>query len=127
MRLLIDECLSRGVAEELTSAGHDAVHIVDLGLAGSSDIEVAEVARRDNRVLVSADTDFGELILKSGESLPSLILIRRRDHAPRGQAEVIAAVIDRIGPELATGAIAVVDESRIRLREIRPVELGPTD
>lgn len=44
----------------LADAGHDAVHVTALGLAGHIDDEVLAAARRERRVLVSADTDFGE-------------------------------------------------------------------
>ena len=60
MRFLVDECLSPALAANLHEAGHDAVHIVDLGERGAPDTVVMQVARLQRRVLLSADTDFGE-------------------------------------------------------------------
>jgi predicted nuclease of predicted toxin-antitoxin system len=37
MRFLVDECLSIRVAALLTAAGHDAIHVVNAGLAGQPD------------------------------------------------------------------------------------------
>jgi predicted nuclease of predicted toxin-antitoxin system len=77
VKFLVDECLTRDVAERLTAAGHDAVHVGDLGLLGATDLEVMASAVESRRVVISADTDFGELLAKGGRRLPSVILLRR--------------------------------------------------
>ena len=58
MKFLVDECPSPTLAAALQEAGHDAVHIVDLGERGAADTVVMQVARLQQRVLLSADTDF---------------------------------------------------------------------
>jgi predicted nuclease of predicted toxin-antitoxin system len=40
MRFLIDNALSPMVAEGLSQAGHDAVHVRDLGLQAAPDAEI---------------------------------------------------------------------------------------
>lgn len=62
MRFLVDQCLSPDFAVVLAEAGHDVVHIRDLGMQRAGDPDVLGLARRDDRVLVSADTDFGTLM-----------------------------------------------------------------
>lgn len=62
MKFLLDECLRRLVAELLNEAGHDAVHVGDVGLLEKPDVEVMALAAVQARVVVSADTDFGELL-----------------------------------------------------------------
>jgi predicted nuclease of predicted toxin-antitoxin system len=61
MRLLIDNALSPIVAEGLRRSGHDAIHVRDLGLAAADDVTIFERADHEERVLVSADTDFGTM------------------------------------------------------------------
>jgi predicted nuclease of predicted toxin-antitoxin system len=58
------------------------IHVVDSGLAGGVDDDVLESARTDGRVLVSSDTDFGELLARAGAALPSLILFGRATGHP---------------------------------------------
>lgn len=61
-RFLIDNNLSPFLADRLKAAGHDVVHVRDVGLQASTDSVVLERARIENRVLVSADTPFGSLL-----------------------------------------------------------------
>jgi predicted nuclease of predicted toxin-antitoxin system len=72
VRFLIDESLSTTVARLLSDAGHDAVHVGDLGLLGAADGTVMRAASAADRVLVSADTDFGELLALGSHPGPSV-------------------------------------------------------
>ena len=62
MKFLIDESLSARVAQLLTTEGHNAVHVADRSLLGAPDTHVMASARTEDRVVVSVDTDFGELL-----------------------------------------------------------------
>ena len=77
MKFLIDNNLSPLLAEGLKAAGHDAVHLRDLGRQAAPDPAVLQRAQVDERVLVSADTDFGGLLSRSRATGPSVLLIRR--------------------------------------------------
>ena len=90
VKFLVDECLTPDVAGFLVAAGHDAVHVRDLDLLGGSDLAVMAAAIEANRVVISADTDFGELLAKGGRSLPSVILLRRRHDSVRQSCDVRA-------------------------------------
>lgn len=77
MRLLIDNALSPKIAQLLGEAGHDAVHVRDLGLASAPDAEVFARAAADDRTIVSADTDFGTILALREARKPSVMLWRR--------------------------------------------------
>jgi len=117
MRLLIDENLSPRVARLLVEAGHDAAHVVEVGLGNTDDPLILTAAADAARTIVTADTDFGALLAARGTSSPSVVMLRSSDHlTPDEQARLVAAVLTRVGDELGDGAIASVTPERIRLR-----------
>jgi predicted nuclease of predicted toxin-antitoxin system len=57
MKFLVDNALSPALAVLLKEAGHDALHVRDVGLAKAEDKAIFDLAAADARVVVSADTD----------------------------------------------------------------------
>jgi predicted nuclease of predicted toxin-antitoxin system len=119
VKFLIDNNLSPLLAEGLKAAGHDAVHLRDLGMQAAPDPAVLQRAQVDERVLVSADTDFGGLLSRSRATGPSVLLIRRlAGRRAAEQSAIILANLDQIAEDLTAGAVVVIGDDRIRIRRL---------
>jgi predicted nuclease of predicted toxin-antitoxin system len=117
MKFLIDNAISPAVAVGLNQAGHDAVHVQTYGLSAATDDVVLARAAQEERVLVSADTDFGTLLALKRDSKPSFILFRKDAvHKPNDQLTLLLDNLLTITSELEQGAVVVIEASRIRVR-----------
>ena len=68
-------------------------------------------------MVVSADTDFGELLAVSNAAKPSVLLLRRQQGRRAAQlAALLLANLGDVADDLAEGSIVVLDERRIRVR-----------
>ena len=119
MRFLIDNALSPALAERLKGAGHDAAHVRDYGMQAAADEEIFVRAQQEQRVVVSADTDFGTLLATRQERSPSVVLFRHgTQRRPEQQAEILLANYEGIEADLASGSVVVIEPSRLRVRSL---------
>jgi predicted nuclease of predicted toxin-antitoxin system len=113
VRFLVDNALSPQLGSSLREAGHDAVHVRDRGLASADDEAVLELADRELRVLISADTDFGTLLSTRRTPRPSLILFRHgAERRPLAQARLLLVNLD------ALRALVTIEPARLRVRTL---------
>lgn len=91
---------------------------------GASDVAVLERARREDRLLVTFDRDFGELIFVGGGSgFPGVVFLRFTPQPPVEPAELLAELA--VSPESTfAGFFTVVDRDHIRQR---PLPVPPPD
>ncbi len=119
MKFLLDQNVSPAVVGLLVGADHLAEHVRDLGMSEAPDEEVLAAARSAGAVLISSDTDFGELLARSNAAEPSVILLRRQEG--RRASEIGALIIANLGAvedDLRAGAFVVLDDDRVRIRAL---------
>lgn len=120
MKFLVDSAVSPEVAEGLRQRGHDAIHTVDCGLASANDERILERAAIEGRIVVTGDTDFGELLSQSAATQPSIILFRRTSGKPSEENLLLAKALGKpeVREVLEAGGIIVVDPRRVRIRKL---------
>ena len=95
MRFLADMGVARRVVEWLRDQGHDARHLREEELQRLPDGQIFRKAVVENRVILTLDLDFGEIVAFSGQQNVSVVLFRLQNtRAPH----VIAGVKSRSNP-----------------------------
>ena len=117
MRFKLDENLPVEVADMFREAGHDALTVLDQDLMGARDSDIAAVCMREDRILVTFDTDFADIRTYPPDAYPGLVVLRL-DSQARDHVLVIGARLLKVlsGTDLS-GQLWIVEESRIRVRQ----------
>ena len=109
---------SPSIALGLGEEGYDAIHVRDVGMATAPDTEIFKLAAKQDRILISADTDFGALLAFRESPKPSFILFRQSDKNPTSQLNFLLAKLPGLEKDLSTGCIVVFEDQRIRIRSL---------
>jgi predicted nuclease of predicted toxin-antitoxin system len=114
VRFLLDVCASsRSLTQFLKDLGHDSLSVVAID-AKADDAQVLQIALNEDRVLVTEDKDFGELIFVRG--LPHGTIIRFCEMTVDEQVNAMQELLDSHLAALQSNAIVTVRRGRIRIR-----------
>ena len=118
MKFLADMGISITTVHALRGTGHDVVHLRELGLHTLPDDEILHKAILEQRVVLTCDLDFGELLAAGGGTVPSVVLFRTRNQTPAAVTPRLFQVLDACRAALEAGAIIIVEEGGFRLRRL---------
>lgn len=127
MKLLVDMNLSPRWVAWLTEQGHVAQHWSAIGAPNAADAKIMDHALGTGAVVLTNDLDFGALLASSGNSGPSVILIRAGILAPERLGPRVLECLTRFQVDIESGAIVVLDDRRhkVRLLPIGQTLIGP--
>ena len=117
LRFLTDEDIPRSTARVLRDAGFDAVDVRDVGLRGKSNALVYAYAQQEQRLLITCDLGFSNILKFPPAQSTGLLVVRIPDSEPieHFNHEILQA-ITKIGENLRQH-LAIVEIGRTRLHE----------
>jgi len=118
MRFLVDMPVSPLTAAWLNGRGHDAIHASAIGLGRAPDRVLLDQAASESRVVVTADTDFPQLLALSRVESPGVILLRGGDYTQGETERLLERVLEAVPEGTLSRSICVVDRERIRCRPL---------
>jgi predicted nuclease of predicted toxin-antitoxin system len=102
MKFIIDAQLPRRIAYTLRSAGHDALHTLDLPRQNTTpDAEILTIAEQDQRIVVTKDADFVETFVLSRRP-PKLVIIATGNIRNAELESIIVAALPALVTALET-------------------------
>jgi predicted nuclease of predicted toxin-antitoxin system len=93
-------------------------HLRDRGLHRLPNGDIFQLALQEQRIILTFDLDFGEIVATSGGKLVSVILFRLQNTRSDHVIQRLDKVLQESTLELSQGAILVVEESRHRIRKL---------
>ena len=115
MKFLADMGLACSTVAFLRAQGHDAIHLRDQGLQRLEDADIIEKARREDRIVLTHDLDFGRIIAVGRASVPSIVTFRLSDMRPAQVNRYLIDVLAHFAEQLEAGALVSVNERGIRV------------
>ena len=95
----------------------DATHAAAIGLSSESDSTILEVARREGRVVITADLDYPRLLALHKADAPGVILFRGGSYSDEEMLALLGRILSRADLDLEH-SITVIDRGRIRRRRL---------
>ena len=114
MRWLADECISARLVKLMRDDGQDVSYGGETA-AGASDTALIGLAFRENRLLLTDDKDFGELVVRRRWVVPGLVLMRLASEESHIRWLRLKTAIKRFDDGLF-GQYVVIEEARFRIR-----------
>lgn len=118
MRFLADMGVSMRVVAWLRTFGHDAIHLREEALQKLPNGEIFRKAIREERIVLTFDLDFGEIVAASNGRAVSVILFRLRNTRADFVVQSLEIVLKQSARELAQGAVVLVEDGRHRVRKL---------
>ena len=112
MRFLIDRCAGRQLANWLRVQGYDVMEASGEG-PDPGDAALLERARADDRIVVTIDTDFGQLVYREGR--PHAGLIRLPDVRSEERIALMRVLIEEHSEAMESGSVITIKGDRIRI------------
>jgi predicted nuclease of predicted toxin-antitoxin system len=121
MKFLADVGVSLNTVRALRELGHDAVHLREQELQRLPDPEILKKAAAEDRILLTFDLDFGDLLALGIKKSPSVVIFRLHDETPASVNPRLLEVLNDRRTDLERGALIVVEDNRYRMRRL-PIE-----
>ena len=116
MKFKIDENLPQEVANLLNESGHQASTVIEESLGGSPDWDIAGVCKSEQRVLITLDVDFCNILVYPPDKYPGIAVIRTEDQSKPAVLELTRKLIQALFKTSCDKRLWIVQENGIRIR-----------
>ena len=117
MNFLADECCDALLVAGLRRDGHDVLYVVEIA-PGIDDETVLKMAADQDRILLTEDKEFGDLVVRLGYPAYGIVLLRMNPAESDTKLARLREVLDKQASRLPH-SIVVIDEGKARFRPFK--------
>ncbi len=114
MKILVDVGVGKAVEEWLRKQGYDVLAVRDLD-PRLPDSAILHRAVIEQRLVITMDKDFGELVYQSGQPHAGVLLLRLEEADSRKKVNIVKKIFTRYAQQLV-GNFSVYQRDRLRIR-----------
>ena len=114
LRVLVDVGVGKAVEDWLRADGHDVQAVRDRD-PQMDDLDILSWAVSDQRIVMTMDKDFGEIVYHSGQPHSGVLLLRMEDAPSKEKVRVVKEIVQSHADQLP-GHFAVYQDGRLRVR-----------
>lgn len=93
MKFLVDECVGKSIYNWLKDKNYN-VFLVTGAHSGANDDWVLEKAFQENRILITCDKDFGDMIFRDQKHHKGIVLLRLKDESSTNKIRVFSFLLE---------------------------------
>ena len=116
MKFLADENFPIASKNYLKSEESDIIHVGEID-PGISDEQVIETANKENRIILTFDSDFRELVFKKGYKPVGVVFFKIKHFLPDFPGKLLQKLLKQVGQKFK-GFFTVVEEDQVRQKKI---------
>jgi len=116
MKFLADECCDAALVRALRADGHNVLYVME-SMRGATDEEILSRAFAEDRVVLTEDKDFGELVCRFRRPVRGIVLLRFHIRDRAWKIPRMRWLIRQYG-ERIPGAFVVLELNRVRFRPL---------
>lgn len=110
MRFLTDENVATSVVSALRRNDYDVKDIKEEGLFGLSDAKVLELANKEDRIIITHDKDFSNLLNNPHQKYSGVILLQFSDQSPENVIKKLIPLPKRLEKRLRNSFVIITDD-----------------
>lgn len=114
MKVLIDVSAGYNVGQAFAERGHDVLCVRDRD-PRMTDTDILAWANLEQRIVVTQDKDFGELVYRLGKQHFGILLLRLDDADADKKRDIVLEILDQYANQLPN-RFAVFQGNRLRIR-----------
>ncbi len=116
LKLLLNANLSHETASFLRNLGFDTSCLLEEGLGAITDEEVVELAKKESRIIITFDLDFGQLYHFREEGKVGVVILRLKDQTVEATNAVLKRFFEDFRGKEAQlqKGLVIVEEDRYR-------------
>jgi predicted nuclease of predicted toxin-antitoxin system len=118
MKFIVDENLEPSISNWLKNKGYDTFCVLQEATS-IDDTTVLSIANKEERIIITNDKDFGELVFKNDLPCKGLVLLRLQDNSLIGRINALKNLFDNYFTLISQDNFIVASDENVRVKKFQ--------